>query len=277
VNNFHSKGDLTMTRYGTTLAALVLSLLALPLVPAFAHAQTEEAQKKLEAELKQLRAELAQNVDAQQAQAELEKARAELAKLQAAIKQTQDRILRLEQALAKMKSQHTEQPRKEVVEIILRKVGDHWEIVQPQAQPKTGIIWRAEDKDGVIRVVPVEPGREAPGWRVVPAPQVPGYPLPPVPVSPKAGTPDNRIDNLERQLQQIMKELEALRKEMKQPEKTGTTPEEDTRRKRLEELKRALPPGAKIEEKDGKEIITLPLDITPLPKPGAPIEIEPKR
>jgi hypothetical protein len=115
----------------------------------------------------------------------------------------------------------------------------------------------------------------------LPVPQVPGYPVPPVPVLPKAGTPatpDNRIDNLERQLQQIMKELEALRKEMKQPGKTGTKPEDDTRRKWLEELKKALPPGAKIEEKDGKQIITLPLDITPLPKqPGAPIEIEPKR
>ncbi len=88
---------------------------------------------------------------------------------------------------------------------------------------------------------------------------------------------ESRIDNLERQLQQIMKELESLRKEMKQPGKTGTAPEEDPRRKRLDELKKSLPPGVKIEEKDGIQIITLPAETDPLKKPGDPFEIAPKR
>jgi hypothetical protein len=277
-----------MTRSGTTLAALVLSLLALPLLPTFAHAQTEEAQKKLELELYKLRGELTKTEDAQRAQVELQQAQAELAKLQAQIKLTQERIKALEASLAAMKAKGGEKPgdhirvetRSPEVVIVLRKVGDHWEVVQQPAKPKEGILWRVEGKDGVYRVVPVEPGKEAPGWKIVPTPQVPGQPLPPIILPPKVGTPatpDNRIDNLERQLQQIMKELEALRKEMKQPGKTGTAPEEDSRRKRLEELKKSLPPGAKIEEKDGIQIITLPVEIAPLPKPGTPIEIEPKR
>src|SRR5260370_26284799 len=124
-----------MTGYGTTLAALVLSLLALPLVPAVAHAQTEEAQKKLELELKQLRIEAGKNEDANRAQAELQQAHAELAKLQAEIRRTQERIKMLEQQLAAMKDHKTEQPKKEVVEIILRRVGDHWEVVQQPAKP----------------------------------------------------------------------------------------------------------------------------------------------
>ena len=275
-----------------TLAVLTLGLFALPLLPIFARAR---ADKPVELQIQGLRFQLEKGPEGPQAKDELDKAHAELAKLQQAVQATQARIKALEAQLASQKG--AEKPKEGPIEIILRKVGDKWEIVQsPAVAKRFNLTWRAEEKDGGIRVMPVEPGRPIQGTPPAvevkpgmspPTPNpMPGY----SPYAPKGPTPnyqpmpkpvmppqDSRIDNLERQLQQIMKELESLRKEMKQPGKTGTTAEDIPRRKRLDELKKSLPPGAKIEEKDGIQIITLPVEPASLKKPGDPFEIPQKR
>jgi hypothetical protein len=97
----------------------------------------------------------------------------------------------------------------------------------------------------------------------------PGTPVQPPAVSlpPTKAPPEGRIDNLEKQLQQILKELEALRKEMKQPKPGGATeatPEEleKLRLKQLE-LEKFL---REIERKDGLRFETKP-DPKPMPTP----------
>jgi beta-lactamase regulating signal transducer with metallopeptidase domain len=259
-----------------TLAVMSLGLFALPLLPTFARAQPTP-EKPVEIQVEGLRLQLDQGVDPDKAKAELEKAHAELARLQAAVKATQVRIKALEDQLAAEKGGKVGEKAKDgEIEIILRKVGDKWEIVQAPAAPKTTTLWRVEEKDGRLRVVPVDPNKL--GYPMPQPEPKPGYkPVPPVPPTTKPVEPqDSRIENLERQLKRIMGELEELRREMKQPGKSGTTPDDGARNKRLEELKRSLPPGAKVEEKDGRIQITLPTETAPMKSPD-PFGIEPKR
>ncbi len=112
-----------------TLAVLTLGLFALPLLPTFARAQAPE--KPIEIQVEGLRFQPDKGPEGAKSQAELEKARAELAKLQQAMKATQARIKALEAQLAAQKG--AEKPKEAPIEIILRKVGDKWEIVQPPA------------------------------------------------------------------------------------------------------------------------------------------------
>src|SRR5262249_49004084 len=92
-----------------------------------------------------------------------------------------------------------DEPKKEVIEIILRKVGDKWEVVPGKpGQP----AFRAVEKGGIPHIVPIDPREVPPGWRFSPVP-------------PEKVPPEGRIENLERQLKKIMIEIEMMRKEMK--------------------------------------------------------------
>ena len=216
-----------------TFAMLALGLFALPLLPILAHAQTPEAQDKLKAELLKARVTLAAQQDAAQTQAELEQARAILAKLQAEVAATQARIKEIEARLAAPKGAKDPEVAKGKVivmrvhdgqkgptEIILRQVGDKWEVVQPPTKPQGNMTFRLVLEDGVARILPVDPTAKG-----EPKPQTTPYFIPtkPAPAPVKPGQ-DGRLEKLELQLQQIMKELEALRKEMKQPGKPGGGP-----------------------------------------------------
>jgi DNA repair exonuclease SbcCD ATPase subunit len=260
------------------LAALALSALAL--LPSAAGAQTKEVQEDLERQLQRLRVEL-KSADTAQAQAELEKARAELAKLKAEMEHRLAMIKSLEAKLAEVKGGEAlkgrlvlnpEDAKKapgEVV-IILRKVGDRWEVVQPPAkkpeakQPEAR-AYRVEEKEGVLRVVPVQPGKgpaapELPrGIGVAPVP-VPETRPPMVPMGRGAGpAPESRLDNLEHQLKRVMDELEALRKEMRSQPRSGggikpgveprDTPPADPKRKPAPENKPT--PAPKDEDESG--------------------------
>jgi beta-lactamase regulating signal transducer with metallopeptidase domain len=212
------KRRLTMIMCGNTpraltwrgaLAVLALGLLALPLLPTLAHAQTRETQDDLERQLAQARDELRRANDALNAQGDLEKARAQLLALQADLKMKQARLKQLEERIAALSAgkgerpglayRRPDEPKKEVIEIILRKVGDKWEVVPGKpGQP----AFRAVDKEGIPNIVPINPRELPPGWRFSPVP-------------PEKVAPEGRIDNLERQLKKIMLEIEMMRKEMK--------------------------------------------------------------
>jgi multidrug efflux pump subunit AcrA (membrane-fusion protein) len=263
-----------------------LALFALALLPNPARAQAKGEEEELKRSLDKLKVELARTQDAAQAQAELEKARAELAKLQADIKARQEQIKLLEAKIAAMQAHKggdrvegkivLRDPRggdgnpNEIV-IILRKVGDRWEVVQPPTkkpeakQPEHRISeFRVEEKDGVLRVVPVEPGKSPP-----PGERPGGYR--PVPALPEGKPADSRIDNLERQLKKIMEELESLRREMKGQPRPGATSRDETPHRielRFDDLHKSLPPGTKVEEKDGVRYFTIPLEVKPDPKPA---------
>jgi hypothetical protein len=259
-----------------------LALFALALLPNPARAQAKGEEEELKRSLEKLKVELDKAKGAAEAQSDLERARAELAKLQAEIKARHEQIKALEARIAAMQAHKGDRvegkivlrdPRGEEgkpteIVLILRKVGDKWEVVQPPTkQPETKQperrIFRVEEKDGALRVVPVEPGKAPPtGER-------PGD-YRPVPAPPGGQPADSRIDNLERQLKKIMDELESLRKEMKgQTRRGGTTREETPHRieLRFDDLQKSLPPGAKVEEKDGVRYFTIPLEVKPVEKP----------
>jgi hypothetical protein len=260
-----------------------LALFALALLPNPARAQTKGEEEELKRALDQLKVELDKAKGAAEAQSDLERARAELAKLQAEIKARQEQIKALEARIAAMQAHKggdrvegkivLRDPRggdgspTEIV-LILRKVGDRWEVVQPPTKTPEGKqperrIFRVEEKDGALRVVPVEPGKAPPpGER-------PGS-YRPVPAPPGGQPADSRIDNLERQLKKIMEELELLRKEMKGQPRPGTTSREETKYRlelRYDDFQKSLPPGAKVEEKDGVRYFTIPLEVKPVEKP----------
>lgn len=292
--------------------AFLFGLFVLPLLPAFTAAQTE-APNPTVAPVAPIQVQIVpagpQN-DADKAQAELAAAHAELAKLQKEIQLKQAHIKDMEARLAKIKFKEGEQPKEgakmalevvggaknanEVI-IILRKVGDHWEVLQqpsmkPAPNPATNKSIRIEEKDGIIRIVPEEPSKapEAPSYyRVVPAPDQPGkapeapgyYRVAPAPApqgQPPMATPpalprgksepENRLDKLENQLQQIIKELESLRKEMKQPGRTSATPAPDAPRIRVRVDEGETTPGKAIEVQE-----------TPRPVPPAPVPVPESR
>jgi hypothetical protein len=276
----------TARTVGVALGVFALALLP---NPARAQAGDVEAARQLE----KARAELAALQDAKRAQADLEQARAELAKLKADIAARQEQIKALEAKIAAMQGGKGGDPAKDRVIIvrdpraeeknpteivlILRKVGDGWEVKQLPAKKADAKLpdrqlFRVEEKDGVLRIVPVEPGKAPPGEtpRFVPVepgtrPGVPGTKVPP-----PAAPADARIENLERQLKRVMDELEALRKEMKGQPRPGGGREESSNRfeLRLGDLHKGVPPGAKVEEKDGVRYFTIPLDqVKPAPKP----------
>jgi beta-lactamase regulating signal transducer with metallopeptidase domain len=213
-----------------TFAVFALGLFVLPLLPTLARAQAEESQAEAERQLAQARAELVQLqatlVAQNNLQAELQKARADLAVLEAQLKQKYAQVVQLENRLAAMKSGAGEpgalyrkvKTDKEVVEIMLRKVGDKWEVVQSAPGDRPRVIRRevVEEKDGKIRIVPIEmmPKPEDPK-KIRTTDSADYYRAIPVPVRPDQPKPDNRIDSLEIQLKRIMLELESLRKEMK--------------------------------------------------------------
>jgi len=225
------KRRLTMIMCGTTpraltwrgtLAVLALGLLALPLLPTLARAQTKETQDDLERQLAQARAELIRAQAAAEAQGDLDTARAELEALKVDLKMKQARLKQLEERIAALgagrgartgssaRSDYSaKEPgpaKKAVIEIVLRKVGDKWEVVQAN---KVGLRYRVEEKGDTLHLVPAEP------------PPLPGTkPLPPLPPQPPAdprfkAEQDARIENLERQLKKLLMEIEMLRKEMK--------------------------------------------------------------
>jgi TolA-binding protein len=273
-----------------------LALFALALLPNPARAQTNDAEDELKLRLEKLTNELAKAQDASQSQSELERARAELAKLQADIKIRQEQIKLLEAKIAAMQAHKGGDTVKERIVIrgggddrnpneivlILRKVGDRWEVVQPPAKKPDAKGWevkpkpetkqpehrdfRVEEKDGVLRIVPVEPGKvPATGERPRDPRGQPDYRPVPVPGSPA----DARLENLERQLKKIMDEIESLRTEMKSQPRSGATREETSHRieLRFDDLQKSLPPGTKVEEKDGVRYFTIPLEVKPAPKP----------
>jgi hypothetical protein len=276
-------------------AVAVAALFALALLPVPARAQTKDAEEELKLRLEKLTAELAKAKISAQSQSELEHARAELAKLQSEIKARQDQIKALEKKIADMQAGKGHEGVKDRVVVIregrgedknpteivliLRKVGDRWEVVQAPARQPERKEFRVEEKEGVLRIVPVEPGKtpkpvEVPR-RVAPIqPEVGPRPGTIVPPSPGA---DSRLENLERQLKRIMDELEALRKEMKSQPRPGGAREESGHRieLRLDGLEKNLPPGVKVEEKDGVRYFTLPLEVKPNPK--AEPKPEPKK
>jgi hypothetical protein len=235
------RGTTPATTWRHTLKLLALGLFALPLLPALAAAQPRVTQDDPQPRVDRIRADRAANEEQAKTEAELQKAKADLAQLQAEIKLAQDRIKAIEARNAAKQAPKADKPKDGIMilrmdgggqtpnEIVLRKVGDKWEVVQPKAKQPEGkqpgqLEFQLEIKGDEFRLVPVEPKKAPPRvvkpvdgpiivWEAVPA-------KPPAPGTGKT-TPEGRLEELERQLQKIMKELESLRKEMKQPGKTG--------------------------------------------------------
>jgi bla regulator protein blaR1 len=208
-----------------TLAVLALGLCVLPLLPTLASAQTEDKQPLTEQQLGDGRMELAQSQEAVLLQDEIAKARTELAQLQVAFIQKTAEIQELELRMAGKNAEADKQAalrhaamvaklqaisKAEATEIILRKAGDKWEIIQPKVAGKTTYL--LEEKEGALWVVPSLSNKTPPvDPRVKPKGSI------------KAPT-ENRIDELEKQLKTVLLEIEKLRTEMKQPGTTGPMP-----------------------------------------------------
>jgi prefoldin subunit 5 len=300
-----SCGSTTRLTRPSSFGAYLLGLIALPLLPGFAAAQSEApvpVPPKPVAPIQVQIVPAAPQHDGDSIQAELAAAQAELAMLQKQIQLRQAHIKEMEARLAKMKVKEGEQPKegaKMVVEvvggaknageaiIILRKTGDHWEIVQPAMKPTASPPaikgFRIEEKDGVIRVVTDELGKavEAPSIRLAPTTALPAPmpPRPPEPVPsglaptppalPRATAPahksetENRLDKLEEHLQRIIKELDSLRKEMKQPGRTSAVPAVDEPRVPVIVDDGGNTPGKVI------EVLEIPKPVPPAPVPAS--------
>lgn len=204
-----------------TLAVLTLGFCVLPLLPMLANAQTEDNQPQAERQLVEARVELVQAHEEVPLQAEIARARAELAQLQDEFAKKTAQIKELQLRAAGKNAEADQQAalrhaaiqalngNLEPTEIILRKVGNKWELIQPKVSGKTTYL--LEEKDGVLRVVPPPSNKTPTDPRVKP-------------MVPTRAPTENRIDELEKQLKTILQEIEVLRREMKQPGITGPTP-----------------------------------------------------
>ncbi len=233
------KRRLTMIMRGTTPRTLSwrglflvcgLGAFLLPLLPAFAQAEQDKdrpAHKPFE-----INERFVELLNAIGDAAEGEKNQADAAKLEATlqmkhreIQELETKIRSLRDALQRAEGKQTKTAELthhyrvlidsakggEPQEIILRKVGDKWEVADPKTKPVDGMpalrLTLGDDNKNVYHLPATLPYSYV--QRLI------SMSPPATPMPPKPNDPDHRLDDLEKKLEKVLNEIEQMRKQIK--------------------------------------------------------------
>jgi beta-lactamase regulating signal transducer with metallopeptidase domain len=228
------KRRLTMIMRGTTprtlswrgvLMVLALGAFLLPLLPLLpGTAQAQEKKPELDPRLIDLHPQIVDLdfafEDSPEGQAELAKLKAQLEQKMKEIQDTQAKIKAIHEKLHMAEGAKTEalntyrfhlkgEKGADSLEVILRKVGDKWEVVDPKAIANA-FPWFGDAKFGKPQEAPYKPAiaefKDGKLWV---------QPVPHTMAQPGHSDTDRRIDQLEKKLEKIMQQIEQMQKELK--------------------------------------------------------------